>query len=113
MSSDDAAAKDGAGGLPSLLSQVQTGAHHQRAEFSNRDHDPSTADRRKRRTRSSYGYSDCIGANAEDQTAADPHPFREYRQILAEAAADTEHDNYMSAEEALAYGLIDKIIDKR
>ena len=28
-------------------------------------------------------------------------------------AADTERDNYMSAEEALAYGLIDKIIDKR
>ena len=34
----EAAAKDGAGGLSSLLSQVQTGAHHQRAEFSNRDH---------------------------------------------------------------------------
>lgn len=27
--------------------------------------------------------------------------------------ADTERDNYMSADEALAYGLIDKIIDKR
>lgn len=27
--------------------------------------------------------------------------------------ADTERDNYMSAQEALAYGLIDKIIDKR
>ena len=32
---------------------------------------------------------------------------------LAEVAADTERDNYMSAQEALAYGLIDKIIDKR
>ena len=31
----------------------------------------------------------------------------------AEVAADTERDNYMSAEEALDYGLIDKIIDKR
>ena len=30
-----------------------------------------------------------------------------------EIASDTERDNYMSAEEALAYGLIDKIIDKR
>ena len=31
---------------------------------------------------------------------------------FAQVAADTERDNYMSAEEALAYGLIDKIIDK-
>lgn len=27
--------------------------------------------------------------------------------------ADTERDNYMSAEEALAYGLIDRVIDSR
>lgn len=33
-----AAAKDGAAELPSLLPQVQAGAHHQRTEFSNRDH---------------------------------------------------------------------------
>ena len=26
---------------------------------------------------------------------------------------DTERDNYMSAQEALAYGLIDKVIEKR
>lgn len=32
---------------------------------------------------------------------------------VAEIAADTERDNYMSAQEALAYGLIDRIIDKR
>ena len=32
---------------------------------------------------------------------------------FAEAAADTERGNDMSAQEALAYGLIDKIIDKR
>ena len=32
---------------------------------------------------------------------------------FAQVAADTERDNYMSAEEALAYVLIDKIIDKR
>ena len=32
---------------------------------------------------------------------------------FAEVAADTERDNYMSAREALAYGLIDKIIDQR
>lgn len=32
---------------------------------------------------------------------------------FAQVAADTECDNYMSAQEALAYGLIDKIIDKR
>ena len=30
-----------------------------------------------------------------------------------EIAADTERDNYLSAHEALAYGLIDKIIEKR
>lgn len=30
-----------------------------------------------------------------------------------EVAADTERDHYMSAEEALNYGLIDKILDKR
>lgn len=32
---------------------------------------------------------------------------------FAQVAADTDRDNYMSAQEALAYGLIDKIIDKR
>ena len=32
---------------------------------------------------------------------------------FAQVAADTERDNYMSAQDALAYGLIDKIIDKR
>lgn len=32
---------------------------------------------------------------------------------FAQVAVDTERDNYMSAQEALAYGLIDKIIDKR
>ena len=31
---------------------------------------------------------------------------------ITEIAADTERDNYMSAHEALAYGLIDKIIEK-
>ena len=33
--------------------------------------------------------------------------------VIEEIARDTERDNYMSAEEALKYGLIDKIIDKR
>ena len=28
-------------------------------------------------------------------------------------AADTERDNFMSAEEAVAYGLVDKVIEKR
>ena len=32
---------------------------------------------------------------------------------FAQVAADTERDNYMSAQEALAYGLIGKIIDKK
>ena len=32
---------------------------------------------------------------------------------FAQVAADTERDNYMSVQEALAYRLIDKIIDKR
>ena len=27
--------------------------------------------------------------------------------------ADCERDNFMSAEEAMAYGLIDKVLDKR
>ena len=34
-------------------------------------------------------------------------------KTFAQVAADTERDNYMSAQEALAYGLSDKIIDKR
>ena len=34
-------------------------------------------------------------------------------RTVEEIAADTERDNYMSAREALSYGLIDKIIDKR
>ena len=32
---------------------------------------------------------------------------------FAEVAADTERDNFMTAKEALDYGLIDKIIEKR
>ena len=32
---------------------------------------------------------------------------------IDQIARDTERDNYMTAEEALAYGLIDKIFDKR
>lgn len=34
-------------------------------------------------------------------------------KTIEEIAKDTERDNYMSAKEALKYGLIDKIIDKR
>ncbi|MBR4949187.1 MAG: ATP-dependent Clp endopeptidase proteolytic subunit ClpP [Clostridia bacterium] len=34
-------------------------------------------------------------------------------QPLEKIMADTERDNFMSAEEALKYGLIDKVIDKR
>lgn len=34
-------------------------------------------------------------------------------QPLETIMADTERDNFMSAEEALEYGLIDKVIDKR
>ena len=34
-------------------------------------------------------------------------------KTLEEITADTERDNYMSAEEALKYGLIDKIIAVR
>lgn len=34
-------------------------------------------------------------------------------KAIEEIIIDTERDNYMSAEEALNYGLIDKIIDKR
>ena len=32
---------------------------------------------------------------------------------VEEIARDTERDNYMSAQEALAYGLIDSVVDKR
>lgn len=34
-------------------------------------------------------------------------------KTVEEITADTERDNYMSADEALQYGLIDRIIDKR
>ena len=34
-------------------------------------------------------------------------------QALEVIERDTERDNYMTAEEALSYGLIDKIFDKR
>ena len=34
-------------------------------------------------------------------------------KAVEEIGADTERDNYMLAEQALAYGLIDKIIAKR
>ena len=33
-------------------------------------------------------------------------------RTIEEIARDTERDNYMTAEQALAYGLIDKVIDK-
>ncbi len=35
------------------------------------------------------------------------------KQPLEKVAADTERDNWMSAEEALAYGIIDHIMEKR
>lgn len=34
-------------------------------------------------------------------------------KTIEQIYADTERDNYMSAKEALEYGLIDRIIDKR
>ena len=34
-------------------------------------------------------------------------------QPIEKVAADTERDNYMDAQEALAYGLIDHVVDKR
>lgn len=34
-------------------------------------------------------------------------------KTVEEVTADTERDNWLSAEEALAYGLVDKVIDKR
>ena len=34
-------------------------------------------------------------------------------QSLETIQKDTERDNFMSAEEACAYGLVDKVIDKR
>ncbi len=34
-------------------------------------------------------------------------------QSLERVTEDTDRDNYMSAEEALAYGLIDKVVEKR
>ena len=34
-------------------------------------------------------------------------------QPIEKVAEDTERDNWMSAEEALEYGIVDKIIDKR
>ena len=47
--------------------------------------------------------------NGGDLIAFKSNTGKEYEQI----AADTERDNYMSAEEALAYGLIDGVITKR
>ncbi|MNU07467.1 ATP-dependent Clp protease proteolytic subunit precursor [compost metagenome] len=34
-------------------------------------------------------------------------------QALEQIQADTERDNFMSAEQALAYGLIDKVLTSR
>ena len=34
-------------------------------------------------------------------------------KTVEEIARDTERDNYMTAQEALAYGLIDSIVEKR
>ena len=34
---------------------------------------------------------------------------KDYEQLVK----DTDRDNWMSAEEAMAYGLVDKVIDKR
>lgn len=34
-------------------------------------------------------------------------------RTVEEIARDTERDNYLTAQEALAYGLIDKIVEKK
>ena len=47
--------------------------------------------------------------NDGDLIAFKSNTGKEYDQI----AADTERDNYMTAEEACAYGLIDGVITKR
>ncbi len=38
---------------------------------------------------------------------------RETGKSVEQIALDTERDNFMTAEEACAYGLIDKVIEKR
>lgn len=38
---------------------------------------------------------------------------RETGKSIEQIEADTERDNFLSADEAAAYGLIDKVIDKR
>ena len=38
---------------------------------------------------------------------------KNYRQDYATLESDMERDNFMTADEAVAYGLADKIVDKR
>ena len=38
---------------------------------------------------------------------------RETGKSIEEIASDTERDNFMTAQEAAEYGLIDKVIEKR
>ena len=61
-----------------------------------------------------HGHADSCGADAEDQAAPQrnsraPTPASRIETICA----DTERDNFLTAEEAQAYGLIDKVIYKR
>jgi hypothetical protein len=44
---------------------------------------------------------------------AEEVPAEEVAPMVDEIAKDTERDNYLTAEEALAYGLIDKVITKK
>lgn len=74
---------------------------------------PYVIEQTSRGERPGHGYPDRLGADAEDQSAAEPPAARHTGRTPEQIAADTERDKFLSAPEALAYGLIDRILVRR
>lgn len=75
---------------------------------------PYVIEQTSRGERPGHGYPDRLGADAEDQSAAEPPARPAHRpDTRADCRRHTERDKFLSAPEALAYGLIDRILVRR
>ena len=77
------------------------------------NHDTSAGNPRKRCEGAGNRYQNRVRSHTEKQAAFKPDLSSKYRKSLEEIKRDTERDHYMTAQEALEYGLIDQILEKR
>jgi ATP-dependent Clp protease protease subunit len=66
-----------------------------------------------RRAGSGHRHPDCCRTHSENERALNRILSERTGQPFEKVAADTERDNWMTAEDARAYGIIDLIMEKR